>query len=88
MWDGVTSRKHTVTKVFPARFQELPPPDDDGSVPRGVEQELMLFGDVHRVLDDGSEVRVPWATHAVVRKVTEGERHEWKLAQYRVWLQN
>lgn len=39
----------------------------------------MLFGDVYRVFDDGSEVRVLWVMYVVVRKVIEGERYEWKL---------
>ena len=85
MWDGVQSRKHTVFKAFPARFQELSPKDENGS--KGLEHELMMFGEVHRVKTDGNEVRIPWATHAVVRKVDSDGKHEWKLAQYRVWLQ-
>ena len=86
MWDGVQSRKHTVFKAFPARFQSSPKEIGEGDG-KGLEHELMMFGEVHRVKVDGSEVRIPWATHAVVRKVNEGERQEWKLAQYRVWLQ-
>ncbi|KAL2213252.1 hypothetical protein CC79DRAFT_1391214 [Sarocladium strictum] len=87
MWDGVESRKHTVSKVFPARFKELSPSPEIGNGGKGGEHELMLFGEVHRVLTDGSEVRIPWATHAIVKKVSEGERQEWKLSHYRVWLQ-
>lgn len=92
MWDGVQSRKHTVSKVFPARFQDLSSTSGGhggggGMKVEEAEHELMLFGDVQRVLKDGSEVKIPWATHAVVKKVVDGERPEWKLARYRVWLQ-
>ncbi|KAK0389120.1 hypothetical protein NLU13_2695 [Sarocladium strictum] len=87
MWDGVQSRKHTVSKVFPARFQHLSSTSGGqgggGMKEEEAEHELMLFGEVQRVLKDGSEVRIPWATHAVVRKVVDGERPEWKLARYR-----
>lgn len=46
----------------------------------------MLFGEVHRVKTDGNELKIPWAAHAVVRRVSEGERQEWKMSRYRVWL--
>lgn len=80
MWNGIQDRKHTVTKVFPARFQEE---KSEGPA----EHEVMLFGEVHRTGTDGSEVRMPWAGHAVVRKEKEGEREEWRFAHYQVWLQ-
>ncbi|KAI9905010.1 hypothetical protein N3K66_001539 [Trichothecium roseum] len=103
MWTHVSSRKHTVTKVFSARFktteEEREAGEEDGEEQqrRREECELMLFGQVDLTLKDGgSAAVVPWAGHAtVVRDTTalagSGEtkrsKGEWKFAQYRVWLQ-
>ncbi|KAM3515551.1 hypothetical protein MY11210_000729 [Beauveria gryllotalpidicola] len=76
MWNVVAERKHTVKKVFPARFM-----DEDG------ECECMLFGDVRLKTKDGQELVVPWAGHATLTKAVDGSKEEWKFAQYRVWLQ-
>lgn len=76
MWTVVAERKHTVNKVFPARFQ-----DGDG------ECECMLFGDVHLKTKEGQELVVPWAGHATLTKAVDGPKEEWKFSQYRVWLQ-
>lgn len=88
MWTAVRDRQHTVTKVFPGRFQ------DPGAAEEPVECELMLFGEVKLTLkgdgggvEEGAIKVVPWAGHAVVRKEKEGEREEWKFTRYRVWLQ-
>lgn len=77
MWSTVQERKHTVTKVFPARF------DAGGAA----DVELMLYGKVEYKTKDGSESGASWGAHAVLKKVLDGEREEWKLAQYRVWIQ-
>ena len=81
MWTHVSSRKHTVTKVFPARFKAPEEEDSSGEV------ELMLFGQVDLTLKDGGKAAVPWAGHATIVKDTSGEKGEWRFAQYRVWLQ-
>lgn len=70
-------------KVFPARFQGVV---GDAASP-GQECELMLHGEVQRIKTGGGEATIPWASHMVLRKVSEGAREEWKLADYRVWLQ-
>lgn len=77
MWAAVEERKHIVTKVFPGRFQD--PQDGDN------ECELMLFGEVGYKAKDGTSSSTSWAGHAVVTKELDGEREEWKIAQYRVW---
>jgi hypothetical protein len=69
MWSAVASRKHTLTKVFPARF----------GGPQ--EYEVMLFGEVAREKKDGSSGVFSWAGHGVLRKEEEG----WKFSRYRVW---
>lgn len=95
MWTHVSSRKHTVTKVFPARFKTTEEETEAGEEQE--ECELMLFGQVDLTLKDGGSAAVPWAGHAtVVRDTaapaagsgeTKGNKGEWKFAQYRVWLQ-
>lgn len=78
MWSVVAERKHTVTKVFPGRF-------NDNEDSKGA--ELMLHGDVAYKTKDGNSSTVPWAGHAVLRKVqVEGGEEAWKLAEYRVFL--
>ncbi|OAA73926.1 hypothetical protein ISF_00827 [Cordyceps fumosorosea ARSEF 2679] len=78
MWKVVAERRHTVEKVFPARFRE----DEQG------ECECMLFGEVRIKTRDDKEMVVPWAGHATLTKVVvDGLKEEWKFAQYRVWLQ-
>lgn len=77
MWTVVAERKHTVNKVFPARFQG----EEDG------ECECMLFGDVHLKTKEGQALVVPWAGHATLTRVVDGPKKEWKFSQYRVWLQ-
>ncbi|KAL7960728.1 hypothetical protein V8C34DRAFT_302769 [Trichoderma compactum] len=78
MWSVVAERKHTVTKVFPGRFNDSK--DSKGA-------ELMLHGDVAYKTKDGNSSTVPWAGHAVLRKVqVEGREEAWKLAEYRVFL--
>jgi hypothetical protein len=47
----------------------------------------MLFGDVHLVTKERQAMTVPWAGHAVLRRVEEGDKKEWKFVRYRVWLQ-
>ncbi|KAM3558660.1 hypothetical protein MY1884_003861 [Beauveria asiatica] len=76
MWNIIAERKHTVKKVFPARFL-----DEDG------ECECMLFGHVQLKTRAGEELVVPWAGHATLTKVVDGLKEEWKFSQYRVWLQ-
>lgn len=80
MWEKVAERKHTVSKVFPARFR-----DSEAGAP--AECELMLFGEVDYKTKDGSSSKASWGGHGVLKKQLEGEREEWKLAQYRVWIQ-
>ena len=84
MWTAVRDRQHTVTKVFPGRFQ------DPGDAAAPAECEVMLFGEVRLEMTEkegaASKV-VPWAGHGVVRREREGEREEWKFARYQVWLQ-
>jgi hypothetical protein len=82
MWTVVQNRKHVVTKVFPARFKL----DRAGSDAAVDECELMLFGEVHLEMKDGGAAVVPWAGHAILKK-SFGEKEEWKIARYRVWLQ-
>ncbi|KAI9166688.1 hypothetical protein HJFPF1_02802 [Paramyrothecium foliicola] len=62
MWTSVAERKHTVSKVFPARFQ------DPAAAEGPVECECMLFGEVHYTTKDGNSSMKPWAGHGVVRK--------------------
>lgn len=69
MWSVVTSRKHTLTKVFPGRFGGLE------------EYELMLFGEVARKKKDGLSAVFSWAGHAILRRESEC----WKFSYYRVW---
>ncbi|RFU72003.1 hypothetical protein TARUN_10255, partial [Trichoderma arundinaceum] len=78
MWTVVQERKHTVTKVFPARFDE--------SADGGKQCELMLHGDVTYKTKDGNSSTVPWAGHGILRKVQGEGKEEWKLAEYRVYL--
>lgn len=87
MWTSVEERKHTVTKVFPARFQDASAAAD-GDGPGAVECEVMLFGEVDLKTRDGEALVTPWAGHAVVKRETVGERPEWKMSHYRVWLQS
>lgn len=87
MWTSVRDRQHTVTKVFPGRFQ------DPSDAENPVECEVMLFGEVKLLpttepSDESAASVVPWAGHAVIRKEKEGEREEWKFARYQVWLQD
>ncbi|PHH71546.1 hypothetical protein CDD83_5146 [Cordyceps sp. RAO-2017] len=72
MWARVRRRQHTVSKVFPGRF--------DGGC------EAMLMGEVRLTArEDGAEAVLPWAAHAVLRWA-EAAR-DWRIAEYRVWLQ-
>jgi hypothetical protein len=95
MWNNVSQRRHRVTKVFPAQFQDLESSAADSSGPGPgagsesgpVECEWMLFGDVAVTTGDGQDVVREWAGHAVVTQETEGERTEWKFRRYQVWLQ-
>lgn len=82
MWTAVRDRQHTVTKVFPGRFQ-------DPGLAAPVECEVMLFGEVRLdMTEEGASSKVvPWAGHGVVRRERGGEREEWKFARYQVWLQ-
>ena len=57
MWDPVTSRKHTVYKVFP--FGEKA-------------DELMLYGRVQYGFKDGREVGVDWGARAEMVKESSG----------------
>ncbi|KAL5092684.1 hypothetical protein Trisim1_001238 [Trichoderma cf. simile WF8] len=78
MWSVVAERKHTVTKVFPGRFNNNE--DSKGA-------ELMLHGDVAYKTKDGNSSTVPWAGHAILKKVqAEGGEEVWKLSEYRVYL--
>ncbi len=83
MWTSVQERRHTVAKVFPGHFgaeagEDLGPSD---------QCEAMLSGEVALTTKDGQQVVVPWAAHAVLRRERDGEREEWKIARYRVYLQ-
>lgn len=49
MWQKVSSRKHTPTKIFPFGKEA---------------DEVMLFGTVDYVLKEGGEVTVDWAARA------------------------
>ncbi|EHK16626.1 uncharacterized protein TRIVIDRAFT_131611, partial [Trichoderma virens Gv29-8] len=78
MWSVVAERKHTVTQVFPGRFNDTE--DSKGC-------ELMLHGDVAYKTKDGNSSTIPWAGHGVLRKVRDEAGEEaWKFAQYRVYL--
>lgn len=78
MWSVVAERRHTVTKVFPGRFNDKE--DSKGA-------ELMLHGDVAYKTKDGNSSTVPWAGHAILKKVqVEGGEEVWKLSEYRVYL--
>lgn len=82
MWDKVVSRKHSVSKVFPAKFRA-----PKAGEPPTEEMEFMLFGDVRYVMRQTSETNVTsWAGHAILRR--ENRSAAWKFAHYRVWLQN
>ena len=90
MWEGVGSRRHTVAKVFPGRFQ-VPVPGEAEADAAPPECEYMLFGEVEITGEDGAAAttRVSgWAGRATVRLERDGERQEWKMAQYRVWIQS
>lgn len=82
MWNVVAERRHVVNKVFPGSFQEAEAAKDGAE-----ECECMLFGDVHLVTKERQAMTVPWAGHAVLRRVEEGDKKEWKFVRYRVWLQ-
>lgn len=73
MWSVVQERKHTVAKVFPARFD---------TAASANECELMLYGDVTYKTKDGQTSTVPWAGHGALKKVQD----EWKFAEYTVYL--
>lgn len=81
MWTTVQERQHSVVKVFPGRFQD---PDSEGG---GQECECMLFGEVQLRTKEGQSLIVPWAGHAILLKIVEGEKEEWKFRHYQVWLQ-
>ncbi|KAH0498963.1 hypothetical protein TgHK011_006188 [Trichoderma gracile] len=92
MWSVVAKRKHTVTKVFPGRF------DDDGNDGLAAERvkrcELMLYGDVAYTTKQGDSSTVAWAGHGILRKVRAGDEKDgkneeeevWKFAEYRVYM--
>ncbi|KAL7950415.1 hypothetical protein V8C42DRAFT_340055 [Trichoderma barbatum] len=78
MWSVVAERKHTVTKVFPGRFNDA---EDSKAC------ELMLHGDVSYKTKDGNSSTIPWAGHGILRKVPDEAGEEaWKFAEYRVYL--
>ncbi|KAG6014603.1 hypothetical protein E4U54_005036 [Claviceps lovelessii] len=84
MWTSVQDRQHSVVKVFPGRFQD-PESVEGGKLKQ--ECECMLFGDVKLQTKEGESLLVPWAGHAILQKVGEGEKEEWKFRHYQVWLQ-
>ena len=79
MWTHVKTRRHAITKVFPARFGE------NGN--NETECELMLFGDVSYITKNNESSAFPFAAHGILKKSLEGEPVEWKYQYYRVWLQ-
>jgi hypothetical protein len=56
MWDAVSSRKHSILKVFP--FGPM-------------SSEVMLYGTVAYVLKDGRRFEVPWGARAMMVKDRE-----------------
>jgi len=70
MWEVVTSRKHTVYKVFPY--------GENAS-------EVMLFGKVQYGFKDGREIGVDWAARAEMVKDEAGPSG-WKFRFYQVYL--
>ena len=70
MWEVVTSRKHTVYKMFPYG------PDA---------KEVMLYGKVQYGFKDGREVGVDWAARAELVKDSQGPGG-WKFQYYQVYL--
>ncbi|KAI5465557.1 hypothetical protein BGZ63DRAFT_400012 [Mariannaea sp. PMI_226] len=71
MWAVVQERRHTVLKVFLGQFENP------------AEPECMIQGKLKVSTKDGRLLEASWSGHAVLRRV-DGE---WKLAQYRVWVQ-
>lgn len=83
MWEKVEARKHTVSLVFPASF-------DDSHMKTGAAEqeevvELALFGSVAYKLKTGTEDGADWAGHA--KLVRANSAKEWKFAYYRVYIQ-
>lgn len=82
MWEEVKTRKHTVHKVFPARF-DRPQSRTTGAVDDDVSLEFMVYGSVGYTLretETGEEEkkkkeRMDWAAHAeFVRKGDAAEQ--------------
>ena len=85
MWSVVAERKHTVTKVFPGRFNDNEDSKEAELMLHGVSLTLLTFGTYKT--KDGNSSTVPWAGHAILKKVqVEGGEEAWKLAEYRVYL--
>ncbi len=74
MWEGVSSRQHTLEKVFVASSGTI------GSV------EFMLLGTVRLTLETGESKHVDWAGHACARKEARAGA-PWLFTYYRVYLQ-
>lgn len=86
MWEKVKTRKHTVYKVFPARFHHLQPRTSTGAGAGAVDAdagddddvlEFMVYGSVDYTLRDtetGEEEkgeRMDWAAHTeLIRRST------------------
>ncbi|KAG6007782.1 hypothetical protein E4U21_005500 [Claviceps maximensis] len=66
------------------RFQDRGSSGEEGNL--GQECECMLFGDVKLQTKEGESLIVPWAGHAILQKVGNGDK-EWKFRHYQVWLQ-
>lgn len=58
MWSAVSSRRHTIHKVFPFSAQD---------------NEFMLYGSVAMELRNGSNVDVDWAARAEIEKGDDGK---------------
>lgn len=56
MWDAVSSRQHTISKIFPFGANAT---------------ELMLYGTVAYKLKDNRKAEVPWGARAVMVKEGE-----------------
>jgi hypothetical protein len=87
MWEKVSERKHTVSKVFPAQFLGSNEEGKESSTHEPTRAEVMILGSVDYKLKAGGEQSVAWAGHGMLRRESdEMGGGQWKFEYYKVWL--